>query len=221
MKKKIESYGTGQLECQFYGLGDTYADRQNDEDADRCQIDQFGYMLRIQRKWHMGEDWLGFHKRKVHVANIFAMTVGKGLISQCYLVKHWNWNGHVARMDQNKWAFKTSTWASQQWKRCGTSSKVGKPIYAKGFRWAVKGLHAHWIYERRVDEFCKAQGEEWMILAQDREKWRALAPYFAQQFNYLNGNEEDWKIDMESRADALTPHVWSGENVAEEGELFF
>ena len=72
-----------------------------------------------------------------------------------------------------------------------------------------------------MDEFCKAQGEEWMIFAQDREKWCALVQYFAQQFNYLNGNEEDWKIDMESRADALTPHVWSGEHFAEEGELFF
>ena len=106
----------------------------------------------------------------MRTAQYYGDTKDKGSVSQCYLQKHWKWCGHVALMDLERWAFKSSLLASQQWKRIGTSSRRGKPIYGQGFRWAVKGFQEHLIFERRVDEFCRAQGEMWMVLAQDRAK---------------------------------------------------
>ena len=103
---------------------------QNLEKFDRMQTQMFASMLRIRRRWDIGETWIEWFRRKNRVARQFAETEYMGTMSSRILQKHWNSAGHVACLPQDRIALRATTWVSQEWKRTGTSSRRGAPVYA-------------------------------------------------------------------------------------------
>ena len=71
------------------------------------------------------------------------------------LVSKWKWAGHIARVKDKRWSQRVTHWAGPTGKR-----KIGKPK------------------KRWVDNITSTAGENWMAVAQDREKWRKLEEAF-------------------------------------------
>ncbi|PSN56653.1 putative uncharacterized transposon-derived protein F52C9.6 [Blattella germanica] len=65
--------------------------------------------------------------------------------------KKWKWGGHVTRLKDNRWTYKTTVWDPRIGKRT-----QGRPRR----RWA--------------DLFKEHGGRQWPRLAGNREKWRCL-----------------------------------------------
>lgn len=67
----------------------------------------------------------------------------------------WRWAGHLARLTDNRWTIKTTSWLGPLGYR-----KRGRPIA----RWA--------------DDVVKTAGINWMRTAKDREHWSTLEEAF-------------------------------------------
>lgn len=72
----------------------------------------------------------------------------------------WNWAGHLARREDDRWTKAVSEW----WPREGRRS-VGRP----SARWS--------------DDIVKVSGRTWIRLAQDRDEWRIKKEAYAQQWD--------------------------------------
>lgn len=92
------------------------------------------------------------HKR----TNVYVRNKTKAIdaLQHCKKLK-WKWAGHVARMDSDRWTKRITTWKGPLGKR-----KRGRPT------------------ERWLDEILRTAGNDWMLKATDRDKWRKMEEAF-------------------------------------------
>ena len=71
----------------------------------------------------------------------------------------WQWIGHVARQDPDRWPQKVILWRPR-----GTTRSVGRPK------------------KRWVDDVRAVAGRQWIRLARDREAWKNLEEAYIQHW---------------------------------------
>ena len=128
------------------------------------------------------------------------------------------WFGFGEKTPQNKkeksnLGITKTTWVSHNWTRTGLTSKRGHPVYGSPFRWKVRGAaNWGWVWERRIDEFCRAHGLEWKEAAGDRNLWQSLGWYFVDHFR-LPAHELT-AADGPSYHESHLPTFWNGEDLS-------
>ena len=70
----------------------------------------------------------------------------------------WRWAGHVARIQDDRWTKRITTWKGPRGKR-----RIGRP-------------HAKW-----QDDIIKVAGSNWIQVAQDRQSWSLLEEAFTRR----------------------------------------
>ncbi|KAG6452493.1 hypothetical protein O3G_MSEX007653 [Manduca sexta] len=78
-------------------------------------------------------------------------------LQHCKTLK-WKWAGHIARMSDERWAKKITTWKGPVGKR-----NKGRPV------------------EKWLDEILKVAGKNWLQKAKDRNMWRNMEEAFTLQ----------------------------------------
>ncbi|PSN37693.1 putative uncharacterized transposon-derived protein F52C9.6 [Blattella germanica] len=94
---------------------------------------------------------LGVTKRNVIPNTVLRQRAQATEIEHLATSKKWIWGGHVTRLKDNRWTYKTTVWDPRIGKRT-----QGRPRR----RWA--------------DLFKEHAGRQWSRLAGNREKWRCL-----------------------------------------------
>lgn len=98
----------------------------------------------------MERSMLNITRGNIRNKTIRSITKVKDIIEQVRTIRG-KWAGHLARMNDIKWAKRTTEWTPRQGKR-----RRGKPKR----RWR--------------DEIQEVGGRRWMQVAQDRRAWRKL-----------------------------------------------
>ena len=93
-------------------------------------------------------------KDKIRNENIRARTKVEDIVRKAEKAKG-QWAGHVARMDINKWAWKTTEWTLRDRRRTR-----GRPKR----RWR--------------DDIEQKTGSNWMQVAQNRQEWKYMCRLF-------------------------------------------
>ena len=117
------------------------------------------------------EEYVPWIQRATRIAEERARRAGM----QCWLRQQlklkWRWAGKVSRMEDERWAKRTTTWRDSVWQaensKCGTRPLRDRP-----------GNRLRWEDELR--RFAKDLGDDpWQTLALDVEGWMALSEQFS------------------------------------------
>ena len=96
---------------------------------------------------------------KIRAEDIRARTKFKDVVEHVQKMK-WRWAGHVARMNENRWATRCTDWIPRDRKR-----PAGRPLQ----RWR--------------DDLVKFKGNNWREGCQDRAKWKKFLEGYLQQWS--------------------------------------
>lgn len=95
---------------------------------------------------------------KIHNSEIRNRTKITDVMKQIASLK-WQWTGHIARQDTNRWTQRVTCWRPRETKR-----SIGRP------------------QKRWIDDVQKVAGKKWMRIARDREAWKHLEEAYIQQW---------------------------------------
>ncbi|CAH2102789.1 unnamed protein product [Euphydryas editha] len=110
-----------------------------------CQRGMERSMLKIRRA------------HKIRHTKIRRVTKAIDALSYAQKLK-FRWAGHVARMEDNRWTYETTTWNGPVGKR-----RVGRQ------------------YARWEEDIIKIAGIHWLTVAKDRNEWKSLEEAFTRE----------------------------------------
>lgn len=117
-------------------------------------------LLTTQRA--MERSMLGISLRdKIRSEDIRRQTRVADIIQEAAKMK-WQWAGHLARLDTDRWAHKITVWRPRQTKR-----SMGRP------------------QKRWVDDIKRVAGRNWLSTARNRETWKRMRETYIQEWTAM------------------------------------
>lgn len=154
-------------------------------------------MMGLRRFVEDGESWVEWMIRKTRMARTTIDYHSEGPIASMYLSKHFQWAGHVARMDSQRWAFRTSSWYSLRWENSGSSEHWN--AYKADFQWKRRGVGKtnKWTWDKLLQDWSAKKNLNWWSVAWDRLQWNSLEWDFVTMFQARANTPTPTIVDFE------------------------
>ena len=113
------------------------------------------------------EDWVDWIKRSTRKARDLSLQAGvKDWVFE-HLLNKWDWAGRVRRMDESRWAKRTTSWRDSAWCERFARCRPSRPGRNRWFRW-----------EDQLRQFTP----NWTEQAQDEDSWILGRNAFCQHY---------------------------------------
>ena len=183
--------------CEAWPVHDTLL-----KQANLLQIDHLRQMLHINRR--PGECWADWHKRSLRQARVQLHKQQHARWSSYTLERIWTFWGHLSRGGDE--CRSMITWKGLSWWRT-EQSKGSRGVKHK------QRFNSNLDVERSL---CRTGGQQWIQLAQDRERWRGLTTEFVAQHDVPWATGRQPQLHNLTPTQTSTPPTWRGRGMLRE-----
>lgn len=112
LRKQLSLFQKTCMRVLLWGMETLALSQKMMEQLDAEYTKMVEKMMNIKRDIRAGESWLEWSIRRVRAARHIIVTSPEGTASSQYLSKYFGWSGHLARFDDGRWAYTSTSWKS-------------------------------------------------------------------------------------------------------------
>lgn len=180
---------------------------------EREALQMVAKMMGLRRRIWEDESWVSWAIRRMRSARWIMTTNNEGGFIEFYLLQHFRWMGHLARMSEDRWAYRAASWLSLRWKEEGAINKNWNAYFSQ-FRWKLRGVGGtnKYTFAGLLQHWAQNSGNcNWWMLARDRDQWKESEASFVEMTTAIHRPSEYADLDHvhQSFANPWHAHVLS------------